>query len=125
MNILVCIISPTAHGGCEILTFSKSNGQHSLPYFESIKNAQIESLEYSQKLLNIQNVELMTYLGCNQDVQAYILRTIRAQIEPARLSKLGCEFIPLNQDLFEKLEVQVTVFWKPLLDYVQEYMVWE
>ena len=52
----------------------------------------------------------MTYLGCKQDVHAYILRTIRAQIEPAHLSKLGCEFVPLNQNLFEKLEVRVTVF---------------
>ena len=51
MNILVCIISPTAHGGCEILTFSKSNGKYSLPYFESIKNPQTESLEYSQKII--------------------------------------------------------------------------
>ena len=66
MNILVCIISPTAHGGCEILTFSNPNGHYSLPYFESIKNPQTESLEYSQKLLNIQNVELMTYLGVNR-----------------------------------------------------------
>ena len=125
MKVLIFILSPTANGGCEVLTLSKSNGKFAIPCIEATENAQSEILKFSQNLLNIQNVELLSYLGSEKDLHAYILRTIKAQVEPEQLSSRGCQFNSLNRTLNNRVQVEAQAFWSLLMDYIQEYMVWE
>ena len=125
MKILVFILSPTAKGGCEILTSSQSDGSYLIPSIEATENLQSEALKYSQNLLNVNNIELLTYLGSVEDVHAYILRTIRAQLEVKQLMKLGFQFVSLNLSLSDNVQAEAQAFWKSLLDYTQEYMIWE
>ena len=125
MKVLIFILSPTANGGCEVLTLSKSNGNFEIPCIEATENAQSEILKFSQNLLNIQNVELLSYLGSKKDLHAYILRTIKAQVEPEQISRRGCQFNSLNLNLNNRVQVEAQAFWSLLMDYIQEYMVWE
>ena len=125
MKILVFILSPTANAGCEILTLSESNGSYLIPSIEANENLQSETLKYSQNLLNVQNVELLTYLGSVEAVHAYVLRTIKVQLETQRLMKLGFQFVSLNLSLRDNVQAEAQDFWKSLTDYTQEYMIWE
>ena len=125
MKTLLFILSPTAHGGCEVLTLFKTINYCVIPFVETYENPQSDVLIYSQNLLNTKNVELLTYLGSKEAVQAYILRTISVQLEFEQLSDQGYKFIPLNQDLKDNVQVEAQVFWKLLINYIEDYMVWQ
>ncbi len=118
-------MSPTANGNCEVLITLKPDGSTFIPAVEVIEDPQLEALKSAKTILNVENVELLSYLGFHESAHAYILRTIRAQIEAEKLSKLNYKFIPLDSCLGDKVQSEAKSFWDKLMGYVQEYMIWD
>ena len=125
MKILIFILSPTADGNCEVLTRKKSNGYYLIPSTEVLENPQLEALRNAQDILNLENVELLSYFGSKEHTHAYVLRTIGAEIQTEQITKMGYQFTGLNVILGTKVQSEAKAFWNQLLDYVQEHMVWD
>ena len=125
MKILIFILSPTADGNCEVLTQIKSNGYYLIPSTEVLENPQLEALKSAQDILNLENVELLSYFGFKEHIHAYVLRTIGAEIQTEQITKMGYQFTGLNVTLGTKVQSEAKAFWNQLLDYVQEHMVWD